>query len=123
MDHPAQQYYNPNLTDTEERALLRCNFLLLLQTCQAALGLIGPNMFAIAVEPQTEAVVLHFAVTASTPEIEEDIDDIADELDTFLYGGSEGCSTITTQIHVGQPDDTWPGRSHTLFYLAKSTTE
>ncbi|WP_238014203.1 hypothetical protein KZZ52_11960 [Dactylosporangium sp. AC04546] len=96
MEHPAQQYYNPNLTGAEERALLRRNYLVL-QTGQAALGLIGPDMLGIAVEAQPDAVVLHFAIAIRTAETEEDI----------------------SLAHVGQPDDTWPGGPHALLYLAK----
>ncbi|WIX93235.1 hypothetical protein [Amycolatopsis sp. DG1A-15b] len=118
MDHPARQYYNPSLTASEERTLLRRNYLLL-QTGQAALGLIGPDMLAIAVEAQPEAIVLHFAVAAHTTEIDEDINDIAFELDALLGGGPEQSSGITTQIHLGQPDNTWPGGAHALLYCAK----
>jgi hypothetical protein len=121
MDHPARQYYNPSLTAGEERTLLRRNYLLL-QTGQAALGLIGPDMLAIAVEAQPDAIVLHFAVAAHTTEIGEDIDDIAFELEALLVGGPEHLSGITTRIHLGQPDNTWSGGSHALLYRAKPTS-
>ena len=117
-EHPADRYYNPRLTAAQERTLLRTNYLLL-QTAQAALGLIGPDILGIAVEPRPDAVVLHFAVTGRTPEIDEDLKDIADDLLAFLGGGPEQLTDILTQIHVGRPDMTWPGRAHALLYIAK----
>jgi hypothetical protein len=122
VDHPAEQYYNPNLTAAEERALLRRNYLVLM-TGQAALGLIGADMLGIAVEARSDAVVLHFAVTTRTAEIEEDIEDIAFELQAFLAGGPEQHSRIISRVHVGRPDATWPGRSHALLYLTKAQGE
>jgi len=122
VDHPARQYYNPHLTPDEERALLRRNYLLL-HAGQATLGLIGSNLLAIAVEPGPSAIVLHFAIAAHTTEVDEDIEDIFFQLDATLSGGPEEHSELKTQIHVGQPDDTWPGRSHALLYLAKPTSQ
>ena len=122
VDHPARQHYNPHLAPAEERALLRRNYLLL-QAGQATLGSIGANLLGIAVEPRTDAVVLHFAIAAHTTEVDEDIEDIFLELDALLSGGPEEHSTLKTQIHVGQPDDTWAGRSHALLYLAKPTSQ
>ncbi|WP_370353409.1 hypothetical protein [Catenulispora sp. EB89] len=118
MDHPAQQYYNPHLTAAEERTLLRRNYLLLM-TGQAALGLIGPDILGIAVEPRPDAVGLHFAVADRTPEVEEDTQHITDDLEVFLGGGPDQRSRILTQIHVGRPDTAWPGRAHALLYIAK----
>ncbi|MFF3215511.1 hypothetical protein ACFYYB_33370 [Streptomyces sp. NPDC002886] len=86
---------------------------------QAALGLIGPILPGIAVEPRPNAIVLHFAITARTAEVEEDIDDIVFELKAFLGGGPEQHSEITTEVHVGGTVATWPGRQHALLYLAK----
>jgi len=121
IPHPIEQYYNPRLTPTQQRALMRTNYLLL-QTGQAALGLIGPNMLGIAVEPRTDdLIVLHFAIAAHAAEIEEDIENIVGELEAFLGGGPEGCSGISIEVHTGQPDHAWPGRSHALLYTAKPT--
>ncbi|MCX5152206.1 hypothetical protein OHB36_36710 [Streptomyces sp. NBC_00320] len=121
MDHPARQYYNPQLTEAEERDLLRRNYLLL-QTGQATLGLIGPNLLGIAVELRPDAIVLHFAIAARTAEVEEDIDDIIFELEVFLGGGPEQHSEITTELHIDQPGATWPGHRHALLHLAKPET-
>ncbi|KOV13324.1 hypothetical protein ADK60_29975 [Streptomyces sp. XY431] len=66
MHNPGRQYYRPNLTAAEERALLRRNYLVLM-TGQATLGLIAEDMLGIAVEGRPDTVVLHFAVTARTP--------------------------------------------------------
>lgn len=117
-DHPADLYSNPRLTAAEERALLRRNYLLL-QTGQAALGLIGPDILGIAVEPRRDDVVLHFAVAEHTEQVAQDIQDIADDLVVLLNPGPEMLSAIDTQIHVGRPDGSWPGRTHAVLYLAK----
>ncbi|GLY83762.1 hypothetical protein Airi02_016910 [Actinoallomurus iriomotensis] len=118
MAHPAQQYYNPDLTEEEERALLRRNYLLL-QAGQAALGLISADMLALAVEPRPDAVVIHVAVSRETPELAEDIDDIVSDLKAFLSGGPDQNSTITARVHLGPPDATWPGSTQALLYVAK----
>ncbi|WP_329375696.1 hypothetical protein OG625_00155 [Streptomyces sp. NBC_01351] len=118
MDHPARQYYNPHITAAEERVLLRRNYLLN-QTGQAALGLVGPHLHGIAVEPRPNAIVLHFAIIERTAEVEEDLDDIIFELSVFLGGGPEQHSEIAAEIHVGRTDATWPGRRHALLYVAK----
>ncbi|MDT0266719.1 hypothetical protein RM844_10480 [Streptomyces sp. DSM 44915] len=119
MDHPARQYYNPRLTAAEERDLLRCNYLLL-QAGQAALGLIGPDLLGIAVEPRPGAVVLHFAVAAYSAELAEDLDDLVSELSVCLAGGPERDSEIIAAPHLGPPDPSWPGHRHAPLYLAKS---
>ncbi|MFB8062509.1 hypothetical protein ACFC6U_40900 [Kitasatospora purpeofusca] len=59
MHNPGRQYYRPNLTAAEERALLRRNYLVLM-TGQATLGLIAEDI-GIAVEGRPDIVVLHFA--------------------------------------------------------------
>ncbi|WP_345190851.1 hypothetical protein [Streptomyces lavendulae] len=122
MDHPARQYYNPQITATEERDLLRRNYLLI-QTLQASLGLIGPDVLAIAVEPRPEEIVLHFAVAALTAEVEEDLEDIVFELTVFLAGGPEQRSNITTELHVGDPHAKWFSSRYAVLYRAKIKTE
>lgn len=122
MPHPAEQYYSPHLSLGEERALLRLHYLLL-QTGQAALGLIGPDVLGIAVEPRFDEVILHVAATAHTETLDEDVNDIVDDLIAFLAGGPERLTRISTQIHSGAADLSWPGRSHPLLYLAKPEPE
>jgi hypothetical protein len=122
VTHPAQQYYNPDITAEQERALLRRNYLLL-QISQAARGLISREILGIAVEPRPEAVVIHAAVSQETPALAEDLSDIVFELEALLGGGPEQRSLITTQIYVGQPDPTWPGFTHAVLYQAKPTEE
>jgi hypothetical protein len=122
MAHPAQQYYNPDLTEDEERTLLRRNYLLL-QTGQAALGLISADMLALAVEPRPDAVMSHAAVSRDTSELVEDLNNIVAELEAFLFGGPEQNSTVTTRVHLGPPDATWPGSAQALLYMAKPTNE
>jgi hypothetical protein len=120
MAHPAQQYYDPDLTEDEERVLLRRNYLLL-QTGQAALGLISADMLTLAVEPRPDALVIHVAVSRETPELTEDLDDIVADLEAFLAGGPDQNSAITTRVHLGPPDATWPGSTQALLYVAKPT--
>lgn len=120
MTHPAQQYYNPDLSDGEERALLRRNYLLLM-TGQAASRLIGPDLLGLAVEPRQGEVVIHAAIRRETPEVLEELDDIAGDLDGFLQGGLEAKSAITRRVHIGPPDaTTWPGFAHALLCIAKT---
>src|SRR5438552_3573909 len=61
--------------------------------------------------------------TSGCRNLAEDLDDISFELSAYLGGGPEEQSSIVTQIHVGQADSTWPGRSHALLYVAKRTEE
>ncbi|MFD3870244.1 hypothetical protein [Streptomyces sp. NPDC058623] len=122
MDHPAKQYYNPQITADEERDLLRRNYLLI-QAGQASLRLIGPDLLGIAVEPRPGAIVLHFAVAALTAEVEEDLDDIVFELEVFLAGGPEQHSTITTRVHIGHPHERWFNPPYAVLYLAKTKAE
>lgn len=118
MEHPARRYYNPDLTDAEERALLRRNYLLL-QTSQAARGLIGRQIVGVAVEPGVGEVVLHIAVRKHTTGVDEDVEEIAADLDALLQGGPEQTSIIVTRVHVGDPDQSWPGWDHAVLYAAK----
>lgn len=120
--HPAEQYYSPDLSPAEERALLRRNYLLLMAG-QAALGLIGPDILGIAVEPRLDEVVFHVAASSDSDALHEDLQDIADDLDGLLAGGPEQLTRISVQIHIGPADTSWPGRPHALLYLAKPETE
>ncbi|MFC5188126.1 hypothetical protein [Actinomadura harenae] len=120
--HPAEFHYSPDLNPAEQRALLRRNYLLLM-TGQAALGLIGPDILAIAVEPRPDEVVLHIAASTDNDALQEDLKDIVGDLDAFLASGPERLTPISTQIHVGSADTSWSGRSHALLYLAKPEPE
>jgi hypothetical protein len=122
MAHPAQQYYDPDLTEGEERVLLRRNYLLL-QTAQDALGLISADMLALAVELRPDALVIHVAVNRETPELTEDLDDIVADLEAFLASGPDQASAITTRVHLGPPDATWPGSTQALLYVAKPAND
>lgn len=120
--HPARQYYNPDLSLSEECALLRRNYLLL-QTGQAALGLIGPDVLGIAVEPRHDEVILHIAAASRTEALDEDLADMTGDLDAYLSDGPEHLTRISVQVHVGTADDTWPGRAHALLFLVKPTPD
>ncbi|MGW2542434.1 hypothetical protein ACWC5I_16550 [Kitasatospora sp. NPDC001574] len=80
---------------------------------QATLGLINESVRAIAVQVDAGRIILHFSVMESSPELDEDIDDIKFELDAFL----EGKLLIGVQVYVGPPDAKWVGRSYRLIYL------
>ncbi len=53
---------------------------------RSALGLIGPDLLEIAVEPRPDTVILRFAIAARTTEVQEDLDDSIIELEVFLGG-------------------------------------
>jgi hypothetical protein len=67
--------------------------------------------------------VIHAAAIRDTSALAEDLTDIVSELEAYLAGGPEQHSLITTQIHVGRPDATWPGYAHALLYIAKPADE
>ncbi|MEW2116049.1 hypothetical protein AB0945_12780 [Streptomyces sp. NPDC005474] len=96
-------------------ALDRENYFVI-QAMQATLGLITENVYAIAVQVDTERITLHFAVSNISSDFEEDVDDIKSELDAFL----EGRFHIDVEVYVGLPDGVWPGRSWRLIYLRHS---
>jgi hypothetical protein len=102
--------------------LLRRNYLLL-QTGQAAFGLISADMLALAVEPRPDALVIHVAVSRETLGLTEDLDDIVADLEAFLAGGPDQNSAISTRVHLGPPDATWPGSTQTLLYVAKPAND
>ncbi|MFE2413443.1 hypothetical protein ACFXDE_34420 [Kitasatospora sp. NPDC059408] len=87
-----------------------------LQALQATLGLITENVNAIAVQAAHDRIVLHFSISRNSPEFEEDVEDIEFDLDAIL----EGRVLIESQVHLGPPDDSWPGRAWRLIYLANS---
>lgn len=116
--HPAEQYYSANLSLSEERDLMRRNYLLL-QTGQAALGLIGPEVIGIAVEARPDEIVIHVAVTEVTEAVDEDVAELALGLELLLNSGPEQLTNISTVIHLGPPDPAWPGHAHDILYRAK----
>ncbi|HEY6738074.1 MAG TPA: hypothetical protein VI076_04435 [Actinopolymorphaceae bacterium] len=99
---------NESTVDQENRVVL--------YTVQALLGLISEDIKAIAVESRPERVVLHFAVTHRTEELDEDISDILFELEALFSGESP---ELESEVYVGTPGDDWPGRRHRLLYWAK----
>ena len=54
------------------------------QVAQSMLGLLAPEVRAVACRFQDEVVEIHFALPVRTPELNEDIDDICFELDVLL---------------------------------------
>ena len=86
---------------------------------RAALGLIGPDLVGIAIEPNAGGIVLHIAALRSTAELADDIAEMVSIIEAYLAGGPEQDSTITTNLHIGQPDLSWAGRQHDLLFVAK----
>ena len=95
-------------------ALGRENFLVL-QTLQASLGLISPEISGISIQLDGERIVLYFAVRHGAAELEEDVEDIIFELDALLGGKIP----LEARVYEGRPNSDWPGRQYRLIYLAK----
>lgn len=118
MAHPFSNYMNPDLGAEELAALVRRNFLVL-QAVQAALGLVGPGILGLAVEPLPDEIVIHAAIEKNTPELSEDLNDIIDDLEALLAGGPDSDSRIRLQLHHGHPGQAWHNDSWASFYISK----
>lgn len=94
-----RRFYNPDLTPAEVEALDWANFLVV-QTVQAFLGDISPNVLAVAVEPTEEAVTVHVALGARSAKDDDAVAGALDDLDALL-GGKTG---IDVSITYGRPD-------------------
>ncbi|YCK33360.1 hypothetical protein ACNF49_04405 [Actinomadura sp. ATCC 39365] len=89
---------------------------IVLDAVQALLGLIPPDVIAVAVHVETDLIELHFWVRRRTSELEEDVDDATFELDALLSG--EG-PLIESRIHDGPPDSTMLRSYGRMIYWAK----
>lgn len=88
----------------------------------AMIGYVSRGVQAISLEVLPGRVVLYFAATERTVEIEEDVTEIADELVTGYESGFDGPSpTVETDIYVGLVDDGWPGRKKRFVYWSKES--
>ncbi|GAA1717106.1 hypothetical protein GCM10009765_77040 [Fodinicola feengrottensis] len=101
---------------TPEPGKLEQENQIVLGVVQALLGLITPAIGAISVKFDNDVVTLYFAVSAHSPELEADVDDISFELDAQF---TDHFPRIQSQIFLGEPGQDWPGRSHRLVYLTK----
>lgn len=110
-----QRFYNPDLTPTEVEALDWANYLVV-QTVQAFLGDISPNVLAVAVEPSEESVTIHVALGAKSAMDESAVADALDDLDALLGGKTP----IDRSITYGRPDvHQWQSVGKRFVFLAR----
>ena len=84
--------------------------LVVLYITQAMLGLISPSVRAVAVDACRDRLMVHFAVKDDSTQLREDIEDILGDLDALLYNERIPDEwTISHEVHVGAPDEHWPG--------------
>lgn len=88
---------------------------LVLDTVQAALGLISVPMRAISVQVTPERVILHFALRERNADVDEDIVDVLADLEAL----QDGPMRMEATVHVGAPDSSWAGRAGRFVYWAK----
>jgi hypothetical protein len=89
---------------------------LVLDTVQAALGLISPEMRAISIVVESSRVVVHVAVHESTAQVVEDVEDLVFELQAL----QEKALTVESVIFEGPPHAGWSGNSGRRIYVAKN---
>ncbi|TDD52330.1 hypothetical protein E1286_08960 [Nonomuraea terrae] len=89
---------------------------IVLDAVQALLGLISPEVIAVAVRVERDRIELRFWVRRRTSELDEDIADAIFELDALLSG--EG-PLIESRIHDGPPDPTMLRSYGRMIYWAK----
>lgn len=87
--------------------------VVVLQVCQAFLGLVTDNVQTIAVAADRDLVVLHVLLVGDETEHDREcIEDAADELDVLL----DGHTPIETVVVPGGDRQTWAGRSMRWFF-------
>ncbi|MET9066462.1 hypothetical protein ACWDR1_16720 [Streptosporangium sandarakinum] len=89
---------------------------IVLDVVQALLGLISPDMLAVAALVEKDRVELSFWVRHHSSQIEEDIDQAVFELDSLC---SEEHPLIEAKIYVGKPDPTAIRTYGRMIYWAK----
>jgi hypothetical protein len=87
------------------------------QALQASLGLIHPEMTALAVEAQPDAVVLHACIQGSTPELTEVFQDIIGDLKAALDPITDPVVPITVRTYIGDSGPEWPGYPFRRLYM------
>lgn len=92
---------------------------LVLDVVQAALGLISRDMLAISIGVSQDRVMLYFVVRERNHQVDEDIEDIIFELHTLQSGPIE----VDLSVHVGLPNDEWPGILGRRVFVAKDAVE
>ncbi|MEU9887496.1 hypothetical protein [Sphaerisporangium sp. NPDC051011] len=89
---------------------------IVLDAVQALLGLISPDVIAVAVRVEKDRVELSFWVRRRTSELDEDIQDAVAEMEALLSG--EG-PLIEPRVHDGAPDPTMLRSYDRMIYWAK----
>lgn len=84
--------------------------IVVLYMVQAMLGLVGPNLQAVAVGVTPAGLTVHFAFREIGEDEREDAEDIADDLGALLDNEQLPAGwRITTELYTGGADDGWPG--------------
>ncbi len=92
------------------------NYLVVILT-QAMIGLVSQSMLGVALEVNDEGVVLHFAVSAASPELAEDIEEIVGDFDAFLVPDTP---PLEVKVFEGTPFYGWAGTSAREVFRAKT---
>jgi cob(I)alamin adenosyltransferase len=88
--------------------------VMVLEVCQAFLGLVTDNVKAIAIAADRDLVVLHVLLAGDESEHDREcIEDAADELDVLL----DGHTPIETVVVSGGDRQTWAGHSMRVVFL------
>ncbi|MFC5814927.1 hypothetical protein [Nonomuraea harbinensis] len=87
-----------------------------LDAVQALLGLISPDVIAVAVRAEKDRIELSFWVRRRTSELDEDIEDAIFDMEALHSG--EG-PLIEPIIHDGAPDPAMLGPYVRMIYWAK----
>jgi hypothetical protein len=88
-----------------------------LNLVDALLGLVSPSIRAVSVNVSTDRAIVYFAVG---DRIDQDIEEILFELEAALGSAFESKPlAVAAEVHVGNPNEDWPGRGHRMVYLAK----
>ncbi|MER6141939.1 hypothetical protein ABT174_18135 [Streptomyces sparsogenes] len=87
-----------------------------LTAVQALLGLISPDVVAVAVTVEEERVLLSFWVRRHTAEIDEDIADAIADLEAFLH---PEIPLIEPRVMVGVPEAANTQPHERMIYWAK----
>ena len=103
---------------------------MVLYTMQSMLGLVGPQVQAVAVEIGPQRGVVHFFAFERLSDAErEDVEDLMGDLDALL--GNEDLEgewslpadwKLESALHVGPPDERWPGCLHRRVFERKPTS-
>lgn len=92
------------------------NYLVVVLT-QAMIGLVSQSLLGAALEVNDEGVILHFAVSATSPEQTEDIDEIVGDFDAFLYPSTP---PLEIKVFEGTPFYGWAGASAREVFRVKT---